>query len=121
MAKAKFAKSNKQSLIAKLFQKYEGKNKEVVRKLLEEINPGDYVSIYLNNGSDVTGTILNLFYPKGDPFYRDSTICDESGKPIKKSYAPVGIKIDEALAEEVANYGDIKSYKRIGKSLGLPQ
>jgi ribosomal protein L21E len=112
MKKAKSTRSTKQNSITRLFQKYQGKNIEVVRKLLEEINPGDYVSIILNSGSDVTGRVLNLFYPKGDPFYRSGKIYDYSGKEVKKSYTPVGIKIDEAQAEEVAHYKDIKSYRR---------
>lgn len=113
MAEANVAESHKQNLVSKLLQRYRGKNRKVVRKLLEEINPGDYVSIYLDDGSDITGTVLNLFYPQGDPFYHASKIYDSSGRQIKKSNAPFGININEAQAEEVAHYDNIKSYKRI--------
>lgn len=111
MAKTSVARQNKQSLVNKVLQRYNGDNKEVIRSLLEEVNLGDYVSIILENGSDVTGRVLNLFYPQGDESYRSSQICSSSGRPIKKSYAPTGIEIDEAQAEEVAHYKDIQSYR----------
>lgn len=116
MAKASVARQNKQSLVNKVLQRYNGDNKEVIRSLLEEVNVEDCVSIIRKDGSDVTGAVLNLFYPRGDPFFRSATISDSSGKPIKKSYAPIGIEIDEAQAEEVADYKDIQSYRIITHS-----
>lgn len=111
MPEARESKSSKENLVKKVLGRYQGKNKTIVKSLLERVTPGDSVFISLDDNTNIAGQVLNLFYPQGDFVYQSGEIHDSSGKLVKKQTHPFGVKIAEAQAEEVAHYSRIKSYR----------
>ena len=81
----------------------------LLKKMFTEMTSNQWVTIFLRDGKEISGKVINMFYPLGEVGSNN----DEQ--------KPYGVRLLDNDNREIARYEDIQRFKIQGLSGGLPE